>query len=119
MYRWRLHRIISAIALVFAVCNLLAAQENAPLLRYGFASGKQYAFQVKILAEAEKYDEVREGVLTYTVASAKDKEFVLKPSGSLNVQIKPHANESFIPRGFPPMGSWGRGVLWDPDSRRG
>ncbi|MGD0653083.1 MAG: SHD1 domain-containing protein [Thermoguttaceae bacterium] len=105
MYGLRLYHIISAIPLIFAASDLLWAEDNVPLLRYGFAAGKQYAFQVKIQAEAEKYDEVREGVLTYTVTSAKEKEFVLKPSGTLPVQIKPHANEIIIPRG--PLGLMG------------
>jgi hypothetical protein len=59
---------------------------------------------VKIQTEAEKFDDVREGVLTYTVASAKENEFVLKPSGSLPAHIKPHPNEQMMPRMFPPMG---------------
>jgi hypothetical protein len=117
MYRLRLHHIISAIPLIFAASDLLWAQDNVPLLRYGFAAGKQYAFQVKIQAEAEKFDEVREGVLTYTVTSAKDKEFVLKPSGTLPVQIKPHANEIIMPRG--PMGLMGPMRFMGPGFQEG
>ena len=95
---------ISAVCFIITSCSMAAAQENATLLRYGFAAGKQYAYEVKIQIEAEHYDEIREGVLTYTVASAKENEFVLKPSGSLPAHIKPHANEHMTPRMFPPMG---------------
>ncbi len=110
MYRIYQYKMISVAAFLLAVCillpagNFLAAQENVPALRFGFQAGKQYAFEVKIQAEEEKYDEIRQGVLTYTVTSAKDSEFVLRPSGNLPVQIKPHPNEMIIPRGFPPMG---------------
>jgi hypothetical protein len=117
MYRFQLRVTISAITIVVAGCNFLLAEDNVPLLRYGFAAGKQYAFQVKIQAEAEKYDEVREGVLTYTVTSAKDKEFVLKPSGTLPAQIKPHANEIIMPRG--PLGLMGPRGFMGPGFQEG
>src|SRR3972149_6201620 len=86
---------------VLAVCHFLVA-EDAPLLRYGFQTGKQYAYEVKITAELEDYDEFREGVLTYTVASADDAQFVMRSSGALPALIKPHLNVHVIPHGFPP-----------------
>lgn len=107
MHRFNLCETISAIAFVLLACNIPAAEENVPALRYGFQAGKQYAFEVKIQAETEKYDEVREGVLTFSVSSANDTQFVLKPSGSLPARIKSHPNEMIIPRGFPPMGPMG------------
>jgi len=107
MYWIHLRRMIfplsTAMAIILAAGNISAAEENAPLLRYGFAAGKQYAFEVKIQAEFENYDEIREGVLTYAVSSAKDKQFVLKPSGVLPVHIKPHPDEDATARGFPPI----------------
>ncbi len=105
MYRIHPHKIVFAISIIFFVLaagNIMAAEENVPALRYGFVVGKQYAYEVKIQAEMENFDEIREGVLTYTVASAKDTEFVLKPSGNLPAKIKPHPNEiGGIVRGFP------------------
>jgi SLA1 homology domain 1, SHD1/HEAT repeats len=103
MYRLQAHRIVSAIFLVLTTFSPLAAQENAPLLRYGFAAGKQYAYEVKIQIEGESYDENREGVLNYNVSSAKDNEFTLKQSGSLATHIKAHPGENTGPRMFPPM----------------
>ncbi len=97
-------KIIVALTFMFAVCDVISVQEAAPLLRYGFAAGKQYAYKVKIEVETEKYDEVREGVLTYTVTSAGENQFALKPSGSLPAHIKPHPNEHVVPRMLPPMG---------------
>jgi hypothetical protein len=101
MYRFHSGVVISAIVFVLMGGELLAAEENVPALRYGFQAGKKYAYEVKIKAELEKYDETREGVLTFTVSSADDSQFVLKPSGNLPARIKPHPNEIVIPRGFP------------------
>ena len=81
MIRCGKHRFVFAVAFVFAACGGVAAQDT-PLLRYGCAAGKQYAYEVKIQIEADKYDEIYEGVLKYTVASAKEDEFVLKPSAN-------------------------------------
>jgi hypothetical protein len=97
MYRINRYGLIFATAFVFVmVSNLQAADESVPLLRYGFAAGKEYAFQVNIQVEAENHDETHEGVLSYTVASAKDKEFVLRQSGSLGNRIKAHDNATVM-----------------------
>ena len=58
MHRPYTRKFISAMCFIFTSCSIAAAQENATLLRYGFAAGKQYAYEVTIQIEAEEYDEI-------------------------------------------------------------
>jgi hypothetical protein len=102
MFRSGLRAAVSAFVLLLGIPAFLSADENAPLLRYGLKNGKQYAFEIKIEAELEDEDEIREGVVTYSVASVQDSQFVVHPSGNLAAHVKPHPNAS--PRGIPMMG---------------
>ena len=74
-----------------------AAAPTPPKLRYGFQAGREYAYQVKIVAELDDSEETREGVLTYSVVSATDQQVVLKQSGGLAVRSKPRPGRAGIP----------------------
>jgi hypothetical protein len=103
MSRCDFREAISAVVLVLAAGSLLtAAEDNIPTLRYGFQTGKQYAFEVRIQAELENLDIVREGVMTFTVTTPHEGQLVLKPSGNLPVQMKPHPNRNGFSREFCP-----------------
>jgi HEAT repeat protein len=102
MFRSDLRAAVSAFVLVLGIPALLAADENSLLLRYGMKNGKQYAFEIKIQAELDDEDQIREGVITYSVASAKDSQFVVHPSGNLAPRTIPHPGAA--PMGIPMMG---------------
>ncbi len=77
--------------------------QNASKLSYQFRTGRQYAYQIKIEAEFEDTIETREGVSTYDVLSANDRQMVLKQSGVLHSQTKmrPGHGLRIGPRRFP------------------
>lgn len=74
---------------------------EAPQLRYGFQAGQSLAYQVKIVADTDESIDTREGVLTYTVASADEQQAVLRQSGALAASEKPKGNVGFGPPRFP------------------
>jgi hypothetical protein len=95
-----------------------AMTQNLPRLTYQFRRGKQYAYQIKIEAELEDTIETHEGVSTYDVLSADDRQMVLKQSGTLGVQTQmrpghmtrirsPRFPSFFGPHGFPGFGPTG------------
>jgi hypothetical protein len=86
-----------------------AVAQNAPTLRYGFQTGRQYGYEVKIEADLDDTIATREGVLYYAVVSANDQQVVLKPSGRLAASEKPKPGRVRTPVGPPgfPMGPRG------------
>jgi hypothetical protein len=74
--------------LVLGSAAAWAEAQNAPKLRYGFQTGRQYPYEVKITAELGDTEETREGVLTYSVLSANDQQVVFKQTGRLATHSK-------------------------------
>ena len=65
-----------------------AAAQNTPKLRYGFQTGREYPYEVKITAELGDMEETREGVLTYSILSTTDQQIVFKQTGRLATRTK-------------------------------
>jgi hypothetical protein len=60
------------------------ADDPAPKLRYGFKPQQEYQYSIKIVGTLPDQEEVTlQGVSTYTVRSADDRQIVLNHSGSL------------------------------------
>ena len=74
--------------LVLGSAAAWAEAQNAPKLRYGFQTGRQYPYEVKITAEFGDTEETREGVLTYNILSTTDQQVVFKQTGRLATHSK-------------------------------
>jgi len=95
------------LALVVPCVGARAA--DPPRLRYGFQAGKEYSYDVKIVADTDDSEETREGVISYRVLSATDEQGVVKQSGVLAAKSKPKPRPGGLigpPRlgGFPRFG---------------
>jgi HEAT repeat protein len=106
----RFRRVVGVAGLVLALAASAtwAMAAGAPKLRYDFQAGKQYAYEIKIEAELEDTIENRDGISTYAVLSADDKQMVLRQSGSLGERSRPRPSADIMgppgfpgPRGFP------------------
>ncbi|MGA2035134.1 MAG: SHD1 domain-containing protein, partial [Thermoguttaceae bacterium] len=63
------------------------AADAPPKLRYGFQKDQQYAYDVKVAIDMPQETISYDGVLTYTMLSATDKQFVWKCTGNLPEKI--------------------------------
>ena len=75
------HRLLLLLASVIP-CLLMPASA-APKLRYAFEPGRQYVYEVKIVATHPEAVETREGLSIFTAKSAGDEQFTVGHSGSL------------------------------------
>jgi hypothetical protein len=95
---------LSAVVLVLGLFVSPVAAQNPPKLRYGYQKGQEYGYEVKITGELPDEEQTRDGVLTYSVVSAAEEQFVLKCTGNLAVHSKYKGSmPPFGPRGF----GWG------------
>lgn len=99
---------VLGLALTFVPTQNKAAELSAPL-QYGFQPGKQYVYEVKIEADIDDGDEIREGLLTYTATKADERQIVLRQTGMLAVRYKarPGSGRIIIP-GPPPIAPFPR-----------
>lgn len=95
------------LTLALAVPAGWTAAADAPLLRYGFQAGKEYCYDVKIVADTDDSEETREGVISYKVLSATDQQGVVKHSGVLAARSKPKPGVVTGPPMFGPPGFGG------------
>lgn len=106
MCRGRAARLVglAGAVLILGLSVSSAVAQNPPKLRYGYQKGQEYGYDVKITADLPEEEQTREGVLTYSVTSATEEQFVLRCTGGLALKTKPKTNtRSFGPPGF----GWG------------
>jgi hypothetical protein len=65
-----------------------AAEADPPKLQYGFQNGRQYVYDVKIVADLPNQEVTHTGSLTYSVVSTEGDQFALQCRGSLGQGIK-------------------------------
>ena len=79
----------------------------APRLRYKFEPGRQYVYEVKIVATFEDSTETREGLSYLTVRTAGEQEFTLRHSGNLMARRQTTGGRQPFGRpNFGPMFPW-------------
>jgi hypothetical protein len=77
-----------------------AEAQNAPKLRYGFQTGREYPYDVKIVVQLGDIEETAlEGVLTYNILSTTDQQIVFKQVGRLATHTKALRSQPVGPRG--------------------
>ncbi len=98
--------------LVLGAAAVPTAAAGPPKLEYGFQNGRQYVYDVKIVADLPDEEVTRQGSLTYHVLSTAGEQFTLRCTGMLGSQVKSKAGRRggfpFGPPGFgyprPPFG---------------
>ena len=109
------HRLFLLIASVLPSLLMTAPAPAAPKLHYAFEPGRQYVYDVKIVATHPEAIETREGMAIFTVKTAGDEQFTLGYTGSLatrrqSLQGQPWAGRPDFLRHFP----WADGVSARP-----
>lgn len=77
-----------AMGLVLGLSASAVTAASPPKLRYGHQKGQEFCYEVKIAGELPDEEHTREGILTYTVSSSDEKQFVLKAAGHLKMSSK-------------------------------
>ncbi len=65
-----------------------AVAEEPPKLRYGFQNGREYLYNVKIVADLPDEELTEEGVYTCKISDAAESQFTLQVSGNLGKQVR-------------------------------
>jgi hypothetical protein len=91
--------IAASLALLLSISNPAVA-ETPSKLRYGYQKDKQYAYNVKIVADLSEEEVTQEGTLDYTILSDTKEQFVMKCWGHLGFSVKRTSNN--ISGGFGP-----------------
>ncbi len=96
--------LIGAIA-VLGLWVRQAVAEEPPKLSYGFQKGREYMYNVKIVADFPDEELTQEGVYTCKIIDAAESQFTLQVFGSLGkqVKVKPGVIGSRGRSPFPPL----------------
>jgi len=111
MNRWQSSHVALVGIVLLALPAGLVAAEGPPRLQYGFENGREYVYDVKIVADLPDQVVTYQGSLTYAVLSTAGDQFTLKCSGALQSRTAPKPGPQgirrFGPPGFGPPGFGG------------